>query len=129
MTKEELNQLVQYKNQLKSLYDDNKEYISDELETELFAYIGNLISKYDWGITADDTHRWVESDGWYEVEFMLTTDFGEVYINTLSGDMELQEEWSENNPQSAELMQCGLYSKSWDWYYFIDCLIEKFNEK
>ena len=128
MTKEELNQLSQYMSQVKSLYENDVKYITNELRDEIFNYIEKLMGKYNWSITADDTHRWVESDGWYEVEFMMTTENGEVYINTVSGDMELQEEWSKNNPQSASLCDCGLWCHCWDWYYFINCLIEKYKD-
>lgn len=63
-----------------------------DIATELLEKIGGYI-------IADDTHRWVDTDGFYEVQFTLVLKEIEIYLGTVSGDSELQEAWSENNPQ------------------------------
>lgn len=129
MTQEEINKLISYKEQCKTYNDSDQVYIPFELAVEIRQYVEKLIFKYNWTITADDTHRWVDSDGWYEVEFMMYTETGTVYINTESGDRELEELWSNDNPQEVNLCDCYLNEQSWDWYYFLDCLISEYKDK
>lgn len=107
------------------MYDNGESWLPDEFEAELFEFFENLIFQNNWSIIAADTHRWVDTDGWYEVEFHLETDFGDVYINNVDGDKDLEDIWSENNPQPAVLSDCGLDHHTWDWFYFLDKLIEK----
>lgn len=70
---------------------------------------------YDkFGLYALDTHRWVETDGFYEVQFEIQesnlkddcierihepSDIKYLYLKTICGDSELEAEWSSNNPQ------------------------------
>lgn len=67
--------------------------------------------------------------GFYEVEFHLNTEIGDIYINTETGDRELEDEWSSNNPQIVELSDCYLSGKAWDWYYFLENLYETYERK
>ena len=108
MTPEEITKAKEYSKKCEELYDEHIEWVPDELENEINDFVSSLIYKYDWTITADDTHRWVECDGWYEVEFMLNTEVGEIYINTESGDQDLEDQWSEDNPQDVHLCDCYL---------------------
>lgn len=126
MTPEEIAKAKEYSKKCEEFYGNHEEWIPDELENEISDFVRSLIYKYDWTITADDTHRWVECDGWYEVEFMLNTEIGDIYIKTESGDQELEDEWSENNPQEVNLVDCYLYGNSWDWYYFLENLYETY---
>lgn len=126
MTPEEIAKAKEYSKKCKEFHAKHVEWLSEELVKEMEDFVNGLIYKYDWTITADDTHRWVECDGWYEVEFMLNTEIGEIYINTESGDQDLEDEWSENNPQDANLEDCYLWSRSWDWYYFLENLYKTY---
>lgn len=54
-----------------------------------------------WELVADDTHRWVSCDGFYEVQFTLRKGDEEIYLHTESGGQDLEDEWSENNPQQV----------------------------
>lgn len=128
MTLEEIAKAKEYSKKCEELYDNHEEWIPDELENEISDFVRSLIYKYDWTITADDTHRWVECDGWYEVEFMLNTEIGDIYIKTESGDQDLEDEWSENNPQEVYLENCYLYGHSWDWYYFLEDLYKTYEK-
>lgn len=126
MTSEEIAKAKEYSKKCEEFYDNHEELIPDELENEISDFVRSLIYKYDWTITADDTHRWVECDGWYEVEFMLNTEIGDIYIKTESGDQDLEDAWSENNPQEVYLEDCCLWNRSWDWYYFLKNLYETY---
>lgn len=126
MTPEEIAKAKEYSKKCEKFHAEHEEWIPDELENEISDFVRSLIYKYGWTITADDTHRWVESDGWYEVEFMLNTEIGDIYINTESGDQDLEDEWSENNPQDVNLEDCYLYGRSWDWYYFLEGLYKAY---
>lgn len=129
---DELNKLKEYRDKCYYIHHSRKEEcLPNELEAELFELVSGLIQKYDWEIIADDTHRWVDTDGWYEVSFNLDTheSYEPVYINTICGDRELEDTWSIGNPQKAELDDCGLDYHSWDWYYFLDNLVVGFEEK
>lgn len=127
MRQEDIEKLREYKKILGKV-EDKDTYIKYNLADEIGSLIDSLISQEDWEIIADDTHRWVESDGWYEVEFMLYTDFGNIYINTESGNSELQKQWSDNNPQNVSSIQdCYMYT-IWDWYYFLGNLLDEVNK-
>lgn len=125
MTEEQFSKIKEYRNLLEVMYDNGESWLPDEFEAELFEFFENLIFQNNWSIIAADTHRWVDTDGWYEVEFHLETDFGDVYINNVDGDKDLEDIWSENNPQPAVLSDCGLDYHTWDWFYFLNKLIEK----
>lgn len=127
MTNEEIAKTKKYSKKCEELHS-NDEWIPNELKSEIFDFVNDLIYKYNWAITADDTHRWVECDGFYEVEFELNTEIGDVYINTESGDQDLEDEWSKNNPQKVNLEDCYLYSRPWDWYYFLNNLYETYEK-
>ena len=127
MRQEDIEKLREYKKILGKV-EDKDTYIKYNLADEIGSLIDSLISQEDWEIVADDTHRWVESDGWYEVQFMLHTDFGNIYINTESGNSELQEQWSDNNPQNvSSIHDCYMYT-IWDWYYFLGNLLDEVNK-
>ena len=48
-------------------------------------------------IYANDTHRWCETDGFYEVEFSLQNGNQYLYIHTACGNQYLEDKWSKNN--------------------------------
>lgn len=123
MNRETLEKLIEYVNEIYALHEEGVRWI--ENEDELVSFIDNIISEENWDIVADDTHRWVESDGFYEVEFNLETPYGDVYINNKSGGRDLQDEWSDANPQYCNsINECYLDEQSWDWYYFLTELVE-----
>lgn len=92
MTNEEIAKAKEYSKKCEEFHINNKNWIPDELENEIYDFVNGLIYKYDWTITADDTHRWVDCDGFYEVEFELNTEIGDIYINTECGDQGLEDE-------------------------------------
>lgn len=127
MTKEEKDKIKEYVAELVKDYGSDS-YVRSGLDNEMCDYIDSLCGKYGWEIEADDTHRWVGSDGWYEVQFMLYTGNGSVYINTKSGDQDLEDEWSDSNPQTvSSIRDCYLVS-AWDWRYFLGDLLEFFDK-
>lgn len=128
MTQEEIAKAKEYCEKCETFHAEHVEWMPDEFVKELEDFVGSLISKYEWTITADDTHRWVDCDGWYEVEFELNTEIGDIYINTESGGQDLEDEWSKNNPQEVNLEDCCLYGRSWDWYYFLENLYETYGK-
>lgn len=75
------------------------------MKKELLKQIKNKTSN-GWKLVASDTHRWVESDGFYEVQFELHKDNHKIYLHAESGGQDLEDEWSKNNPQqvSAEIL-------------------------
>lgn len=99
-----------------------------ELECEIEDFVNGLINYYGWTITAHDTHRWVSCDGFYEVEFELNTEIGDIYINTKSGGQDLEDEWSRSNPQIVELYECYLGDDSLDWYCFLNNFYEAYEK-
>lgn len=123
MTEQEIAKLEDYKAKCKTCYNSNARCLPHSLSYEIQQFIEELICKYNWSITARDTHRWVDSDGWYEVEFTLYTEVGEVYVNTEHGDRELEDLWSSDNPQEVNLYDCYLNDLSWDWCCFLTNLI------
>ena len=57
-----------------------------------------LTQKKGWFIHAGDTHRWILSDGWYELQYTLCYNDGKiatsVYLDTHSStDQEFEDEW------------------------------------
>lgn len=62
-----------------------------------------------WELVADDTHRWCSCDGFYEVQFTLRKDDEEIYLHTESGGQDLEDEWSENNPQQVNVNDMIFY--------------------
>lgn len=54
-----------------------------------------------WELVADDTHRWVSYDGFYEVQFTLRKDDKEIYLHTETGGQDLEDKWSDKNPQQV----------------------------
>ena len=128
MTKEEIEKAKAYSKKCEEFHINNEECIPDELENEIFDFVMSLIYDYGWIITADDTHRWVDCDGFYEVEFELNTEIGDIYINTECGGRDLEDEWSKNNPQKVKLEDCYLGNLSWDWCYFLENLYETYEK-
>lgn len=126
MIPEEIEKVKEYSKKCEELYKEY-EYLPEELESEIEDFVNGLINKYGWTITAHDTHRWVSCDGFYEVEFEMNTEFGDIYINTKSGGQDLQDEWSRSNPQNVELDKCYL-SGYWDWCYFLKNLYEAYEK-
>ena len=118
MEKKTFQKLNEYCNDVHILHERGVRWIDNE--EELVNFIDGIINEEGWDIIADDTHRWVESDGFYEVEFNLSTPYGDVYINNKSGGRDLQDEWSESNPHYCHSIdECYLDEQSWDWYYFL----------
>lgn len=92
--------------------------------------LGNLIQlvcqEFKGILVASDTHRWVESDGFYEVQFMIKfpdhteykSEESGIYIHNVKGKKELQEQWSKNNPQRVRFVVIrGLFKDSFDVKY------------
>jgi len=57
-----------------------------------------LTQKKGWFIHAGDTHRWILSDGWYELQYTLCYNDGKnatsIYLDTHSStDQEFEDEW------------------------------------
>ncbi len=94
------------------------------MEQELLKQIKNKISN-GWELVADDTHRWVESDGFYELQFELHKDNHKIYLHTESGGQDLEDEWSENNPQqvSAETVT-NIMTDDFDFKYALKNIAE-----
>ena len=85
-----------------------------------------LISDFDYKIEADDTHRWVKSDGFYEVQFELIKDDIKIFIHNESGNQNLEDKWSKNNPQIVTVTQTlNLMDYDFDCEYVINMLNEK----
>ena len=126
MEASELEKIKEYRDLCEQYYDSNDNYGPDGFLDEINDFANKLKFKYDWTIQADDTHRWVECDGFYEVEFMLyiceDEKDGDVYINTESGGRDLEDEWSSSNPQDCPTFDYCYMDDTWDWYYFLDGL-------
>lgn len=69
-------------------------------------------------IRAGDTHRWIDSDGWYELEYYLCDDVSReviLYITTYTSyEREFEEEWSTGEDHYG-LEPCDIY-----WYDYGD---------
>ena len=102
------------------------EYLEDDLEQEIVEIVDKIIRENDWGIEAHDTHRWVETDGFYEVEFHLYTENdGQVFIQNKSGGRDLEEEWSDSNPQRVNSISDCYLMRTWDWKCFLDSFVKE----
>ena len=84
-------------------------------------------SKFDCTIEADDTHRFVESDGFYEVQFTIRFENDYIYLYTKSGDSDLQDEWSPNNPQTVYWSDIQTELSLEDCEYAISNIIDYYN--
>lgn len=75
-----------------------------QLIDKITEYINN-----GWELIADNTHRWVESDGFYEVQFELHKGDDKIYLHTEIGGQDLEDEWSKNNPQQVSVNSMIFY--------------------
>ena len=85
---------------------------------ELINKLDNILYKLGSNLVARDTHRWIESDGWYELQISfqpchkdnIDDEDGEIYLITVYDyDGDLESEYSPNNPQiiyQDNLTQC-----------------------
>jgi len=53
--------------------------------------------------------RWCSCDGFYEVQFTLCKGDEEIYLHTECGGQDLEDEWSENNPQQVHVNDMIFY--------------------
>lgn len=97
------------------------------IEQELLKKIEDKISD-GWSLVANDTHRWVESDNFYEVQFELRKGGSKIFIHNESGGQDLEDEWSESNPQlvSAETVM-NIMVDEFDFKYALK-MIAEFND-
>ena len=99
--------------------------------------IDQIINKTNFQLVASDTHRWVASDSFYEVQFMLEEDPKEknyndenhLYITTVSGDQNLEDEWSNNNPQVTSTFELINYIDDEDCSIIYERLLLFIREK
>ena len=101
--------------------------MGDRLEKLFFKICKYLCYELGYTVYANDTHRWVDSDGWYEVQFTLYKDGKEIYINTQYGDRDLEEEWTNNNGpcEISDAFYSMKYSSNyWDFRYFFTNFID-----
>lgn len=101
--------------------------MGDRLEKLFFKICEYLCYELGYTVYANDTHRWVDSDGWYEVEFTLLNGEKEIYINTQCGDRDLEEEWTNNNGpcEIYDAFYSMKYSSNyWDFTYFFSNFID-----
>lgn len=91
---------------------------ADKLIDEVLCY---LVDEKGWQVVARDTHRWIDSDGWYELEFALRSQDGieDVYLHTHSThDREFEEEWSREGDTYVEISDIYWDDKDdWDSRY------------
>lgn len=89
--------------------------------------IEKVCKEHNGVLTATDTHRWVESDGFYEVQFMIkfpNSDKSEpdsgIFLHNESGGVDLENEWSKDNPREIQFSQLEKYlDDEWDINYAI----------
>lgn len=71
---------------------------AEMLKKVLDEALATLINTEKYTIRAGDTHRWIDSDGWYELAYYLCRTDGtgeDLYITTYSThEREFEEEWS-----------------------------------
>lgn len=134
MTREEYDKIQEYSDRLAEMNKSTKQsdkWLDDDFEKEIFEFFDRIIDNEDWKIIASDTHRWVSTDGFYEVQFEIETGLpdGEIYVTTKCGDWDLEEEWSKNNPQEVYTLRDCYMSTTWNWHYFVDCFLSEINEQ
>ena len=67
---------------------------------ELINRINKALYKIDGTLVCDGTHRFMESDGFYELQFTLVLPDIEIYLTTMYDyDGEIENTYSPNNPQ------------------------------
>lgn len=101
--------------------------MGDRLEKLFFKICEYFCYELGYTVYANDTHRWVDSDGWYEVQFTLLNGEKEIYINTQYGDRDLEEEWTNNNGpcEISDAFYSMKYSSNyWDFTYFFSNFID-----
>jgi hypothetical protein len=81
------------------------EFNHDEMISLFRLKCSDIIKNYEAKIEAQDTHRWCECDGYYELQFLLILDAypGGIYLHTVNGNQELEDKWSDNNPQEVDI--------------------------
>lgn len=72
-----------------------------------------LTDEKNYCIYAHDTHRWISTDGWYELEYNLQDDNGtDVYLTTYnSHDQDFEDEWTSEDGHHVTAGE--LYMNSW----------------
>ena len=75
----------------------------------------NLTEDKGYRIYAHDTHRWISTDGWYELEYNLQDDNGlDLYITTYSShEQEFEDEWSSENGHDVSYSE--VYYSDFEW--------------
>lgn len=73
-----------------------------------------LTEEKSYFIYAHDTHRWISSDGWYELEYNLQDDNGtDVYLTTYSShEQEFEDDWSSED--GYHVTPGDLYMSNWN---------------
>lgn len=81
------------------------EFNRNEMESLLRLKCGEIIRNYEAKIKAKDTHRYCECDGFYELQFNLILDAypGGIYLHTVNSNQDLEDGWSDNNPQEVNI--------------------------
>ncbi|MBP5454928.1 MAG: hypothetical protein J6Y37_00330 [Paludibacteraceae bacterium] len=125
MNRTDIDTITAYRDNCRALYESGVNDVDLDVIEEMERFVDGLVSRHDWRIEAEDTGRWFYLDGWYEVAFWLRTDVGDVYIKTESGGRELEELWSEDNPQDVDsISSCYMHhDSSWVWWQFMDGLL------
>ena len=72
-----------------------------------------LTEEKSYFIYAHDTHRWISSDGWYELEYNLQDDNGtDVYLTTYSShEQDFEDDWSSED--GHHVTPGDLYMNDW----------------
>ena len=87
-----------------------------------------LTYKYDYYLHAGDTHRWIESDGWYELEYVLLSHTDpnlRIYLDTYStSDQEFQDEWSTEGGKDIESHEMCIENDLWGMQQILTNLTE-----
>lgn len=92
---------------------------------ELIDEVLNYLVYKGWRVVAHDTHRWIDSDGWYELQFeLMSPDYNEdVYLHTYSTyERDFEEQWSKEGDTEVEI--CDIYwddrDDGWDYKYALE---------
>lgn len=87
-----------------------------------------LTYKYSYYIHAGDTHRWIESDGWYELQYELLSHEDpnfRIYLDTYStSEQEFQDEWSTDGGRDIEFHEMCIKNDLWDMQQILTNLTE-----